>query len=99
MNLLKQVINVMKKECIWHNAQFELPDEEIEVIVMYDNGRLGWNHRTKNSCYVTYPNGKKTVHETITDDYGWCRHSTTANDNIILWTENPLSISTIGKLK
>lgn len=45
---------------IWHKASDELPEEEKEVIVIYDNGYLCYNHRPKKGGYYRRPDGKKS---------------------------------------
>lgn len=65
---------------MWHKSCEELPEYGQEVIVMYDNGRISYNHRVKSNR-DGWP---------LTDEMGWCRYSTTRTEVIVLWTEVPM---------
>lgn len=79
-------------ELTWHKASEELPEEEKEVIVIYDNGYLCYNHRPKMGGYLCRPDGEKVPYEPLVDEDGWCDYSkgSTKGRKVILWTENPI---------
>lgn len=82
----------MSKECIWHDATKELPEIDKEVIVIYDNGYLSFNHRPHKKWTALRPNGEKVTYEVKVDEDGWCDYSKglTKGHKIVLWTENPM---------
>lgn len=77
---------------IWHKASEELPEEEKEVIVIYDNGYLCYNHRPKKGGYYRRPDGKKVPYVPLVDEDGWCAYSSgsTKGHKVVLWTDNPM---------
>lgn len=69
----------MSKECIWHDATKELPEIDKEVIVIYDNGYLCYNHRPYQE-------------DVLVDEDGWCAFSKsiTKGHKVALWTDSPI---------
>lgn len=84
--------NSISKVCVWHDATVVLPEEDKNVIVLYDNGYLCFNHRPKLGGYLVRRNGEKVPYEPLVDADGWCDFSRglTNGHKIVLWTENPM---------
>lgn len=82
----------VSKACVWHDAMTALPTEGKEVVVVYDNGYLCYNHRPKLGGYMVRPNGEKIPYEPLVDGDGWCdfSRSLTTGRRVVYWTEKPL---------